>query len=104
MDDIRDLKHFYEQEGYNEIRCALQEDFLQEPAKFVEHFGCRPEDLSGEQLREFYPHFLAQQRTIRSKHDGFKKRFTSGALFGGIISVQELQGMALSEHNGLCTA
>lgn len=102
MDDIRDLKHFYEQEGYNEIRVALQEDFLREPAAFVEHFGCRPEDLTGSQLREFYPHMLVQQRILRSRHEGFKKRFTSGDLFGRIVSLQEMQGMAMP--GDLCSA
>lgn len=102
MDDLRDLKHYYEQEGYSEIRAALQEDFLQDPARFVEYFGCRPEDLTGAQLREFYPHFLVQERTLRSKHEGFKKRFLAGNLFGGIITLSQMSEMAM--HGELCTA
>jgi hypothetical protein len=95
MDDLRSLKHFYEQEAYNEIRMALAEDFLQAPAAFVEHFNCRPEDLTGSQLREFYPHFLVQQRLMRSKHEGFKKKFLSGDLFGKIDAVQGMPGLAM---------
>ena len=80
-DDLREIKHFYEQEAYNELRVALQEDFLREPDRFVEHFKCRPEDLGGAVLREFYPHFLVQKRDLRSKHEGFKKRFLEGRIF-----------------------
>lgn len=101
-DMLRDLKHFYEQEGYNEIRTALAEDFLQDPIWFVEHFKKRPEDLSGAELREFYPHMLVQQRILRSRHEGFKKRFTSGDMFGRIVSLQEMQGMAMP--GDLCSA
>jgi hypothetical protein len=104
MDELRDLKHYYEQEGYNEIRSALQEDFLIDPTAFVTHFGKRPEDLSGVELREFYPHFLVQQRIVRSKHEGFKKRFSSGNLFGGIIALSEMSGMAMSGQQELCGA
>jgi hypothetical protein len=81
MDELRELKHRYEQEGYHEIRATLAEDFLSSPREFVEHFGKRPEDLSGHELREYYPHMLVQQRPLRSKHDGFKRRFINGELF-----------------------
>jgi len=102
VDDLRELRVFYEQQGYSEIRSALQDDFLQDPVLFVEHFGRRPEDLTGNDLREFYPHFLVQQRPIRSTHEGFKKRFISGDLFGKIVAVQKMPEMAV--HGDLCTA
>jgi len=81
LDNIRHQKHHYEQEAYSEIRHALSEDFLEDPQAFVTHFGKRPEDLGGADLREHYPHMLVQQRQLRSKHDGFKKRFAEGRLF-----------------------
>lgn len=81
MDDLKELKVFYEQQAYAEIRAALQADYLQEPEAFIKHFGVRPEDLTGQTLREFYPHFLVQQRPLSSVHNGFCKRFLSGNLF-----------------------
>lgn len=104
MDDLRDLKHFYEQEGYNEIRTALQEDFIADPQRFMEHFGCRPEDLTGAQLREYYPHFLVSDRQVRSKHEGFKKRFLNGTLFGQVISLPNMPNMAVSSYPELSIA
>lgn len=91
VDELREQKHFYEQEAYNEIRRALQEDFLAHPTEFMTHFEKRPEDLTGAELREFYPHFLVQQRPLSSKNDSFKKRFLAGNLFGGIIPLEQLE-------------
>ena len=81
MDDILKIKHAYEQWGYAEIRAALQQDFLSDPDKFVRDHGKRPEDLTGAELREFYSHFLVQQRPVTHTHVGFVKRFLSGELF-----------------------
>lgn len=81
MSDLQSLKHLYEQSAYSEIRSALQEDFLACPELFVANHGCRPEDLNGRQLREFYPHFLVQQREVKSQHEGFRRRFLEGRIF-----------------------
>ena len=91
MDELSELKVFYEQQAYAEIRAALQEDYLKEPVAFVEHFGKRPEDLSGRELRDFYPHFLIQQRQLSSVHSGFRKKFMSGELFSLVVEKCNLQ-------------
>lgn len=74
-------KHDYEQLAYREIRNALTDSFIAEPEAFVQHFGCRPEDLQGAQLREYYPHFLVQQLPLESTNEGFRRRFLEGRLF-----------------------
>lgn len=81
MDELTALKHSFEQWGYQEIRSALQQDFVADPQKFLEDHKKRPEDMVGYELRRFYPHFLAQQRPVSSLHDGFRRRFLSGELF-----------------------
>jgi hypothetical protein len=73
--------HLYEQLAYTEIRKALSDSFIAQPKEFVEHFGCRPEDLNGLQLRDYYPHMLVQQVPIASTNEGFKKRFYDGRIF-----------------------
>jgi hypothetical protein len=78
---ICDVKHDYEQMAYHEIRKALSDSFIAEPKGFVEHFGCRPEDLNGAQLRDYYSHFLVQQIPLESTNEGFCKRFREGRLF-----------------------
>lgn len=75
------IKHEYEQLAYHEIRKALSDSFIATPREFVQHFGCRPEDLSGDQLRKYYPHFLVQQLPIGSDDPGFRKRFYEGRIF-----------------------
>lgn len=74
-------KHDHEQQAYHEIRRALSNSFIADPQGFVEHFRCRPEDLSGLQLREYYPHFLVQQLPLESNDPVFRKRFYEGKLF-----------------------
>jgi hypothetical protein len=74
-------KHDYEQLAYHEIRKALSDSFIAAPEDFVKHFGCRPEDLKGHQLREYYPHFLVQQLPIESTNEGFRRRFYEGRIF-----------------------
>jgi len=74
-------KHEYEQLAYEEIRRALSDSFIAKPEEFVTHFGCRPEDLSGAQLRAYYPHFLAQDLPLISSDKGFCRRFLEGRLF-----------------------
>ena len=81
MDDLTKQKHLYEQQAYKELRDAMVDDFLMEPEKFVAHFGKRPEDLNGHELREHYPHFLVQQRELRSQDEGFRRRFLEGRMF-----------------------
>lgn len=78
---IGQCKHDYEQLAYREIRNALTDSFIAEPEAFVQHFGCRPEDLQGAQLREYYPHFLVQQLPLESTNEGFRRRFLEGRLF-----------------------
>lgn len=78
---LQATKHDYEQLAYHEIRKALSDSFIAQPEEFITHFGCRPEDLSGAQLRDYYPHFLVQQLPIESTNEGFRKRFQEGRLF-----------------------
>lgn len=78
---IGEALHEYEQLGYAEIRRALTESFIASPEEFVAHFGRRPEDLQGADLREYYPHFLVQQIPLESTNEGFRKRFLRGDLF-----------------------
>lgn len=81
MDDLQIRRHQHEQMAYNEIRMALQEDFLVCPELFVQQHGKRPEDLVGHELRQLYSHFLVQQRELKSDNPTFKKRFLEGRLF-----------------------
>lgn len=81
MDDLQIRWHQHEQMAYNEIRMALQEDFLVCPELFVQQHGKRPEDLVGHELRQLYSHFLVQQRELKSDNPTFKKRFLEGRLF-----------------------
>lgn len=74
-------KHEMEQDAYAEIRGALTEDFLTDPAAFMKNYGRRPEDLTGQDLREFYPHFLVAQREVQSADTTFRKHFLAGSLF-----------------------
>lgn len=78
---LHTAQHDYEQMAYHEIRKALSDSFIADPGAFVEHFGCRPEDLNGAQLRDYYPHFLVQQLPIESTNEGFKRRFYDGRIF-----------------------
>jgi hypothetical protein len=81
MDEILRMKHLHEQRAYEEIRAALVEEFVADPEGFMHQFGSRPEDLSGQQLREFYPHYLASGRTPQDAGSPFARRFLSGGLF-----------------------
>lgn len=81
MDDIKALKHFYEQQAYAEIMAALQEQFLISPELFMHKYQCRPEDMDGEQLRSLYPNFLVADLPLKSKHEGFRKKFFAGEIF-----------------------
>jgi hypothetical protein len=71
----------YEQEAYREIRDVLSQSFLERPDAFVRHFGCRPEDLSGAQLREYYHAHLAQGIPLTSTDQAFCRRFLEGRIF-----------------------
>ena len=74
-------QHRLEQGAYAEIRAALTDSFIAQPKEFMEHFGCRPEDLNGVQLRDYYPHFLAQELCIKSVDPGFRQAFYEGRIF-----------------------
>lgn len=78
---LNQAHHDFEQMAYQEIRKALSDSFIAQPEAFVAHFGCRPEDLNGAQLRDYYPHMLVQQIPIESTHEGFRKRFYEGRIF-----------------------
>lgn len=71
-----------EQKAYLVLRELMAEEFLADPPTFVAHFGCRPEDLTGAQLREFYPAALVQGLHPRTDDVLFNKRFAEGKLFG----------------------
>jgi hypothetical protein len=75
-------KHELEQQAYNEIRHALQVDFINDPVQFVTNYKKRPEDMTGEELRALYPHFLITGRDLFSTDPVFIKHFMSGGLFG----------------------
>ncbi len=85
MDELKAQKHFYEQQAYAEIRAALQEQFLISPDLFMLKYGCRPEDMTGVQLRSLYPNFLAAALPLSSRHEGFKRRFFAGDIFPDFI-------------------
>lgn len=74
-------QHLYEQLAYKEIRDALTDSFMAQPEEFVAHFGCRPEDLSGSMLRDYYPHMLVQNVELKNTNSTFRKKFLSGELF-----------------------
>lgn len=73
--------HVFEQRAYAEIRKALSDSFIAAPKEFMEHFGCRPEDLTGAQLRSYYPHFLTQDIKVESDNPEFIAEFYSGSIF-----------------------
>jgi hypothetical protein len=83
LDELTRRRHEHEQAAYNELRASLVEDFLSDPIAFVAMHGKRPEDLTGHELREFYPTFLAQGRQPTGLGNGMlAKKFKEGRLLG----------------------
>lgn len=71
-----------EQKAYLFLRELMAEEFMADPPGFVAHFGCRPEDLNGAQLRAFYQAALVEGLHPKTGDELFNKRFAEGKLFG----------------------
>ena len=79
---IHTQRHLIEQLAYEEIRHYLSNQFVLDPVMFMQSHGKRPEDLSGQELRDFYHETIQYGLDIRLNTPvGFREKFKAGTFF-----------------------
>lgn len=80
MTELLRLRLLHEQKAYHLIREHMSALFVNDPQGFVGEVGCRPEDLSSDQLRDAYRAMMVSGFKIKD-NSVFARRFNSGSMF-----------------------
>jgi hypothetical protein len=79
---IHTQRHLIEQLAYEEIRHYLSNMFVLDPVLFMMTHSKRPEDLGGQELRDFYHEAIDKGLDVRQSTPlGFREKFKAGTFF-----------------------
>ena len=78
-------KHQAEQQAYEEIRRDLSAQFIEDPVKFMQTHGKRPEDLGGAYLRMYYREAVQYGLEAKAGCENFCSKFRAGHFFKEIV-------------------